>query len=196
MQENKLIHIGSMEGYEINNRVYGVGGVSPTIETSNPKKIMETEKVHCIKIKQATKGGFALLEIGGVADLEYPNSETRRGRVIGNGQVAPTTTTTPYLIEFGNPDFYNFLYEFDGEIYLIRIRKLTPKECGRLMGVDNASIDRMLEINSNTQCYKQFGNSIVTTVLMGIFSQLGISGVKKWNDMSDSEIHSIIQKKR
>ena len=63
-----------------------------------------------------------------------------------------------------------------------RIRKLTPRECGRLMGVDDESITKMLETNSNSQCYKQFGNSIVVDVLAAQFSQLGISGVDKWND--------------
>ena len=150
--------------------------------------------VKTIKIKQATKEGFVDLEIGGVVDLEYPNSKTRRGRVIDGGQVAPTTTTTtvPYLVELGNPDFYNFLYEIDGELYLIRIRKLIPLECFRLMAVSNKDAEKMLNVNSNTQCYKQAGNSIVVTVLMGIFSQLGISGVRRWNDMTDDEINQMI----
>ena len=150
--------------------------------------------VKTIKIKQATKEGFVDLEIGGVVDLEYPNSNTRRGRVIDGGQVAPTTTTTtvPYLVELGNPDFYNFLYEIDGELYLIRIRKLIPLECFRLMAVSNKDAEKMLSVNSNTQCYKQAGNSIVVTVLMGIFSQLGISGVRRWNDMTEDEINQMI----
>ena len=156
--------------------------------------VLEKKNVKTIKIKQATKEGFVDLEIGGVVDLEYPNSKTRRGRVIDGGQVAPTTTTTtvPYLVELGNPDFYNFLYEIDGELYLIRIRKLIPLECFRLMAVSNKDAEKMLNVNSNTQCYKQAGNSIVVTVLMGIFSQLGISGVRKWNDMTETEINQMI----
>lgn len=156
--------------------------------------VLEKKTVKTIKIKQATKEGFVDLEIGGVVDLEYPNSKTRRGRVIDGGQVAPTTTTTtvPYLVELGNQDFYNFLYEIDGELYLIRIRKLIPLECFRLMAVSNKDADKMLNVNSNTQCYKQAGNSIVVTVLMGIFSQLGISGVRRWNDMTEDEINKMI----
>ena len=72
--------------------------------------------------------------------------------------------------------------------------KLTPRECGRLMGVRDEDIDRMLEVNSNTQCYRQFGNSIVVSVLMGIFSQLNIKGVKTWNEMSDEERYAMIYK--
>lgn len=45
-----------------------------------------------------------------------------------------------------------------------RIRRLTPKECGRLMDVTDADIDKMAAVNSDTQLYKQFGNSIVKAV--------------------------------
>lgn len=47
----------------------------------------------------------------------------------------------------------------------IRIRSLTPTECGRLMGVSDEDIKKMKNINSDGQLYKQFGNSIVVDVL-------------------------------
>lgn len=54
-----------------------------------------------------------------------------------------------------------------------RIRKLTPTECFRLMGVRNAEIKTLKESGiSNSQLYKLAGNSIVVDVLMGIFKQL------------------------
>lgn len=62
-----------------------------------------------------------------------------------------------------------------------RIRKLTPKECFRLMAVTDNDADKMLSVNSNSQCYKQAGNSIVVSVLEAIFRQLNIKGVKNWN---------------
>ena len=55
-----------------------------------------------------------------------------------------------------------------------RIRKLTTRECGRLMGVSDADITKMKKVNSNYQLYKQFGNSIVVDVLCAIFKQLNI----------------------
>lgn len=73
----------------------------------------------------------------------------------------------------------------DGEQY--GIFKLSPRECGRLMGVMDGDIDKMLAVNSNSQCYKQYGNSIVVPVLCAIFSQLNIDGVKQWNQMTDEE---------
>lgn len=82
----------------------------------------------------------------------------------------------------------------DDEMY--GIFHLTPRECGRLMGVTDADIDRMTSVNSNTQLYKQFGNSIVVPVLMGIFSQLNISGIKAWNDMNETEIEELLDETR
>ena len=55
-----------------------------------------------------------------------------------------------------------------------RIRKLTPKECGRLMGVSDEDIEKMAAVNSNTQLYKQFGNSIVVDVMCAMFQCLNI----------------------
>lgn len=55
-----------------------------------------------------------------------------------------------------------------------RIRKLTPRECGRLMGVSDEDIDKMAAVNSNTQLYKQFGNSIVVDVMCAMFKNLDI----------------------
>lgn len=55
-----------------------------------------------------------------------------------------------------------------------RIRKLTPRECGRLMGVSDEDISKMAAVNSNTQLYKQFGNSIVVDVMCAIFRNLNI----------------------
>lgn len=106
--------------------------------------------------------------------MEYPTSQTRRGRVIENGKICPTLTTEniPNVIELGNEKFYNFLYEIDGEIWLIRIRKLTPKECWRLMGFYDEDFEKAEKVNSNTQLYKQAGNSIVVNVLEAIFKQL------------------------
>lgn len=79
----------------------------------------------------------------------------------------------------------------DGEKY--GIFKLSPRECCRLMNFRDADIDQMLSVNSNSQVYKQAGNSIVVSVLVAIFSQLNIKGVKPWNQMTDAERYEIIK---
>lgn len=54
----------------------------------------------------------------------------------------------------------------------LRIRKLTPKECWRLMGFDDEDYKKASKVNSNTQLYKQAGNSIVVNVLEAILTNL------------------------
>ena len=58
------------------------------------------------------------------------------------------------------------------EMEELRIRKLTPKECWRLMGFDDEDFEKAAQLNSNTQLYKQAGNSIVVNVLEEIFKKL------------------------
>lgn len=79
----------------------------------------------------------------------------------------------------------------DGEQY--GIFKLSVRECMRLQNVRDSDIDKIMAVNSNTQCYKQAGNSICCSVLVALFSQLNIKGVKQWNNMTDDERYSIIK---
>lgn len=114
-----------------------------------------------IMIKQATKDGYIERDVGGVFDASYPNSSTRRGRVQDNGNVCPTITAQKQELCHLETAY--------------RIRKLTPRECGRLMGVSDSDIDKMSVINSNSQLYKQFGNSIVVDVMVAMFKNLNIN---------------------
>ena len=67
----------------------------------------------------------------------------------------------------------NYVMEVD-DVDLIRIRKLTPTECYRLMGFDAEDCKKVSDGGiSKSQLYKQAGNSIVVNVLEAIFSELG-----------------------
>ena len=103
--------------------------------------------ISTVKIPQATKKGYIECELGGVADLSYPEFKIRRGRVQENDQICPTITA-------------------------IRIRKLTPKECFRLMGFSDENFEAAEKMVSNSQLYKQAGNSIVVDVLYYILVEL------------------------
>ena len=141
-----------------------------------------------IKVKEATKKGYAEAEVGDSINLEQPNSQTRRGRV-GKG-VAQTLTCScnQAIIE---PKIIDDTQGFDGvreyKDYSptlraarsglkvnqdFRIRKLTPRECFRLQGFKDEDFEKAEKVNSNTQLYKQAGNSIVKQVLMAIFKQM------------------------
>lgn len=120
--------------------------------------------LEAVMIKQATKAGFIKWQVGGVADLSFPTSKTRRGRVQAGGTVCPTIMSS-------NQELYK-LERKEMESY--RIRRLTPLECWRLMGFSDedfraAEAD---EINSDTQLYAQAGNSIVVNVLEAIFGEM------------------------
>jgi site-specific DNA-cytosine methylase len=66
----------------------------------------------------------------------------------------------------------------------LRIRKLTPKECWRLMGFDDEDVEKAATVCSNSQLYKQAGNSIVVNVLMAIFKELFVpkKSMSEWLD--------------
>lgn len=63
-------------------------------------------------------------------------------------------------------------YEKNKDKTKLRIRKLTPREVWRLMGFDDEDFEKASKVNSNTQLYKQAGNSIVVNVLESIFKNL------------------------
>ena len=120
----------------------------------NGSYIIESEQKK-IKIKEATSQGYAEAEIGDSVNLSHPNSKTRRGRV--GKQIANTLLTgeSQGVVE---PDF--------------RIRKLTPRECWRLQGFPDWAFDKAQEVNSNSQLYKQAGNSVTVNVIAAIAKEL------------------------
>jgi len=109
-----------------------------------------------VQIKVATQQGYEEAEKGDFVNITYPGSKSKRGRV-GKG-IAHTLTCG------------------DGNAVItenIRIRKLTPRECLRLMGWSDKQIDKIQSAKvSGTQQYRQAGNGIVVQVLMSIFSAL------------------------
>lgn len=179
-----------------------------------------------------TSKGFIEVKVGGVLDLGRIESETRRGRVIDEGDTSPTLQTdcAVGVIQVGqvygggiepNPQAGR-IYSKDGlsptldsmgggnrmpkivaergrgegwqqqleerEDGLtnsltsatkdnmvsegIRIRKLTPKECFRLQGFPDEYFDRAAEVCSDSQLYKQAGNSVTVNVIYEIAKRL------------------------
>lgn len=128
--------------------VYETDGIAPTIRAYQGGGLEPK-----IRVKEATSKGYA--EVGDSVNLSHPNSKTRRGRV--GKQVANTLLTgeSQGVIE---PDF--------------RIRKLTPRECWRLQGFPDWAFDKAQEVNSNSQLYKQAGNSVTVNVIAAIAKEL------------------------
>lgn len=110
-------------------------------------------------IRNATKKGYDEAEIGDYVNTSFPNSKTKRGRV-GKGVAQALTCGNSNAVVTKK----------------VRIRKLTPRECLRLMGWNDEQIDKIQAANiSGTQQYKQAGNGIVVQVLEAIFQALFLS---------------------
>lgn len=128
--------------------VYDENGLAPTLDT-----MQGGWRQPCIEIKNATKKGY--LEATDGDGCYITNIDKKRGTV--QKEMIPTLKTTPDIGCVTNN---------------LRIRKLTPKETWRLMGFDDEDFEKAEKVNSNTQLYKQAGNSIVVNVLEAIFKNL------------------------
>lgn len=110
-----------------------------------------------MKIKEATKKGYAeVTRGGGCFDISHLKSKTRRGRVIENGKISPTLDTSCGV----------GVLEHEGKE--IRVRKLTPKECFRLQGFPDEYYERAASVCTDSQLYKQAGNSVTVDVIYEI----------------------------
>ena len=178
--------------------VLNANGICTTIpaQSNNLVKKVKVETTETVRIKNNNAKGYEECVVGGVADFLYPSSTTRRGRVQENGTVSPTLTSENSGVckiekvgqissdgsQYGTVISENGLsstlaagthgYANNCIQSQYRIRKLTPKECWRLMGFKDEDFHKAEKVNSNTQLYKQAGNSIVVDVLEGIFSNL------------------------
>jgi DNA (cytosine-5)-methyltransferase 1 len=192
-----LVVANTNSSFESEKRVYGTNGIAPTLTARDYKGAKQ------ILIPQATKKGYIEMNVPGVCDLLYPNSKTRRGRVQEGGAIAPALMTSQmlcYIDEEKATDKGHVVCEqrcdeglrffkdnvcgtirtvnSGGDKRIIdvnnyRIRKLTPSECLRLMGLHESEIEKLKASGlSNTRLYKLAGNSIVVNVLESIFSQL------------------------
>ena len=136
-----------------------------------------------IRISQATRKSYIEMYSGNVADLSYPTSKLRRGRVQGDGgDICPTITSSASGIHKIDRLEINEDMTREEMTKRYKIRKLTEKECFRLMGVKDADYERIIPVTSKSARYKLAGNSIVTTCLMGLFSQLNIQDIPSWNE--------------
>ena len=151
--------IGTLDSkFESTNRIYDIGGVSPTLSTmqggNQEPKILESQIV------------------------------AMRGRNPDNPSDRTAGSPTQQRLELNYNDTSNTLTSVQKDNMVLekpvyRIRKLTPRECGRLMGVTDDDIDKMESVNSKSQLYKQFGNSIVVDVMCHMFRNLNIKQNKE-----------------
>ena len=160
LETNRCIQIGNLSlcNYDEMNRVYSREGCSPTLSTMQGGNRQPKIAEPIAYVKEATKKGYAEIHDGDSVNLEQPNSKTRRGRV-GKGRAQTLTTSCNQAI-------------VESQTKSFRVRKLTARECYRLMGFKDKQFNKAQQFNSNSQLYKQAGNSIVVDVLYYIFRNL------------------------
>ena len=125
-------------------RTYQPDGLSPTISTMQGGNRQPAVVLPCAQ--RGRDGGQRL--------------ETKEEKTFN----ALTTVQKDSMLKMSNPT------DISGEDF--RVRKLTPRECFRLMGVEDSDIDKIQASGvSKSQQYKMAGNSIVVDVLYHIFRQ-------------------------
>ena len=130
--------------------IYNKDGIAPPLDT-----MQGGYRQPMVDVINGTKKGYDTAVPGDSINMTFPRSMTKRGRV-GHGvaQTLDTSCSQATITDY-------------------RIRKLTPKECWRLMGFDDSDFEKAKATgNSDTQLYKQAGNSIVVNVLEEIFKKL------------------------
>lgn len=185
VQKDNLILVGNIyKSKGQNGNIYDENGISPTLSSgcTNTKGNggIGSSNSPKIQVTEATKKGYAEATEGDSINLSNPESKTRRGRV-GKG-VANTLDTAcnqavvvPEFITLGVDEFgfKHGIYDLSkvGEDKIKqthRIRRLTPLETMRLQGYP----DDFKQPVSDTQRYKQAGNSITVNVMKAIIKNL------------------------
>ena len=141
---NGIITNGSLETGHQRDRVYGISGVSATLTATDHKQPKQ------IDVRQ-------------IAKLDSHRDNPNQYRVYNPSGLSPTLTTMggggrqPHIPINGG------------------VRRFTPLECFRLMGFDDEDYQKCVEAGvSDTQLYRQAGNSICVNVLEAIFDELSI----------------------
>lgn len=184
---DELIQSGIVKGGEIINHSYTSSKQRPELKDFIETKdgIMPTLTTRPDTLGVVVKGG-AVRNRPEVNGVNRPNLELRKDDVSN----ALTTFDKDNVIVVGEHRRDEGIRTFKDDVIgtlrtrdaggdkvvvshpPLRIRKLTPKECWRLMGFDDNDFDKAQKVNSNAQLYKQAGNSIVVTVLEDLLKQL------------------------
>lgn len=107
-----------------------------------------------------TKSDKSIIQLGNIKKTVSFGGNPQCGRVYSPNGLAPCLNT----MQGGQREPKIFI---DG-----KVRKLTPRECWRLQGFPDWAFDKAQEVNSNSQLYKQAGNSVTVNVIAAIAKEL------------------------
>lgn len=191
MQLNPSTESGGVQPYQ-QNRVYSTDGIVPSLLAQ-----MSSGTHAILEINEANKTGVAKIEPGECFDFENPNSKTRRGRKMKNKSNTLMAKKTDFMyyektLELNERQAANHKEDTDKANTFLstswkgsqangmtlvgshRIRRLTPRECGRLQTVPEHILDTLLSSGiSDTQLYRMFGNGWTVEVIKHILQHIG-----------------------
>lgn len=178
VQKDNLIIIGNVyENGGQAGKIYDTDAISPTVSGQR------INSQGYITVKEATKKGYDIANEGDSINLSNPESKTRRGRV--GKQIANTLDTScnqAVIVGRVNSSQDGIIFSENGISQCLssghgnmpkvetksKIRRLTPLECMRLQGFP----DSFIKPCSDTQIYKQAGNSITVNVIKAIINNI------------------------
>lgn len=180
-ETNRCVEVDSLSGgkwdkiYESARRYYSIDGISPTIHTCGGGNTEPKIAEPIAYVKEATKKGY--VEPNELSHFEWKQQMYKRFIEDSNSEVSGVFTNQSQSFGYRPPmKGYSKTLKANvhdaGVVESFRVRKLTPKECYRLMGFTDEQFDRSQAFSSDSQLYKQAGNSIVVDVLYYIFEKL------------------------
>ena len=138
-----------------------------TKRTAMNTAVLEVAEQEGIKVRNGTKKGYQVANVGDSVDLSYPGSRTRRARV-GKGLA--------HNLSCGG--------QMGAVVWkgkTVKIRRLTPKECFRLQGFPDELFEKACAVNSDAQLYKQVGNGVTVSVVFAIGKAI-LNAIKENHD--------------
>lgn len=152
--------LGTMEGGNLQPFVpILLGGIGEK-KSNNGTQFYQQDRVY-------SADGVAMAHPANLPDGSYKYAIDEQNKLVRDDGTVGTITT-----DGSSPKHNNRVSNG------LRIRKLTPRECWRLMGFDDQAFDQAEKVCSNSQLYKQAGNSIVVDVLEKILTNLLINPQK------------------
>ena len=164
-KSQKVRSIGNIHpsGKGMNGEVYESTGLAPTLTTNKGEGVKIIQKAHGYNqggehdiAPTITSNSYQENNLVKIVDFYNKITKDEVGTLTSSGGGSTVRTGS-----FGVTDGY-------------RIRKLTPRECWRLQGFPDWAFDRAQKVNSNSQLYKQAGNSVTVNVIAAIAKELEI----------------------
>jgi DNA (cytosine-5-)-methyltransferase len=162
-KSQKVRSIGNIHpsGNGMNGEVYDSTGLAPTLTTNKGEGVKIIQRAHGYNqggehdiAPTLTSNSYQENNLVKIIDFYNKITKDEVGTLTSSGG-----GSTVRAGSFGVTDGY-------------RIRKLTPRECWRLQGFPDWAFDKAQKVNSNSQLYKQAGNSVTVSVIAAIAKEL------------------------